>query len=272
MKERLIECIKNENKAISSDIQIADVNLYFNNSDVLEKLAERAKAINSNNWDQVKQFNQELTDLVKKEKDKLQTPVGAFVTLSDEQSYNALEARRSIRVEGEKCRINRAPEPTNIIWQNIGYDSVRRRSKYIAVGVSMFLFFLLAYFVIKVVAGKQKELLGKYYNEVPCDLFKSFYGETKMQTMAADSFALSQQPGFKGKVHPNLQCFCMAQQAANPLDITLEFSQITYPTSTGEMVATCSEIFVDRLEAQVYGYVLSGIMFVINMLLLLNCS
>jgi hypothetical protein len=57
MKERLIECIKNENKVISSDIQIADVNLYFNNSDVLEKLAERAKAINSNNWDQVKQFN-----------------------------------------------------------------------------------------------------------------------------------------------------------------------------------------------------------------------
>jgi hypothetical protein len=41
----------------ASLIEIADVNFYFMNADVLDILAERAIAIDNNNWVQVQQIN-----------------------------------------------------------------------------------------------------------------------------------------------------------------------------------------------------------------------
>lgn len=132
--------------------------------------------------------------------------------------------------------------------------------------------FTMTFFMIKYVTTSQAYFLGKYHRELPCDTLTSVYGEDRLQTVAADAFLVSIQPDFAGKVPAALSCFCLAQKALNPTDLMLEFTAATYKTSSGEEVATCSQIFADEYSAKFIGYGLSGFMFVMNMLLLSICS
>ena len=60
LKDVLIECLKEEHNRINSEdednhqgLEIADINFYFMNADVLDLLAARGNAINNNDWDEV---------------------------------------------------------------------------------------------------------------------------------------------------------------------------------------------------------------------------
>jgi hypothetical protein len=117
-----------------------------------------------------------LTDTVKEKKDRICTPKGAFITLRDEISYNALEGCSSISVEKTKCAIRRAPEPTNVIWENIGYPARDRHLKQVLVALAMLVIFTLSYLVIKYVMNTQELIIGRYHSTIDCKTLMSFYG------------------------------------------------------------------------------------------------
>ena len=107
MKEVLIKELTDFHHSLPQDpdqgpheLVIADINFYFDNSDILDCLKARATAIDNNDWTKVRDLNKKLTELCKRDKAKLQRPLGAFLTFNDERSYNDMEANSKVTILG----------------------------------------------------------------------------------------------------------------------------------------------------------------------------
>lgn len=245
------------------ELEIADINFYFDNSDILDCLKARAIAIDNNDWTKTRELNKKLTDLCKRDKAKLQRPLGAFVTFNDERSYNNMEANQKVTILGSRCRITKAPEPTNIIWENIGLDPKRRQIRIVFIILFTFLICVATFKMMKITANKQAYYVEKYDASLPCSALKDFYGVEKMSILAADEFhysKLSEEADSNpddNKMHTIssvLGCFCNAEKLKYPGDLFLSWTSNTFKTSDGHYVATCSDFYNDQYMAKLIGY------------------
>ena len=113
---------------------------------------------------------------MKADKEKLQTPIGAFVTFNDEYSYNQMEAHDRALIEGSFCKVQKAPEPTNIVWENIGYKASKRVLRMVIMVISSFAIFAITFLLMKWIANRQAYLLEKYDSSISCSVINDFYG------------------------------------------------------------------------------------------------
>lgn len=266
MKNYLMEVLSKEHKRLNPDkhdIKIADVNFYYPNADIIDLLTARTTAINNNNWARLTELNHQLTHQVRLNAERVCTPIGAFVTFHDEYSYNEMEAYSSINVLGTVCKIRKAPEPTNIIWENIGFKTSKRTFRVFVIFIAAIIIFIISFKAMKHTANRSAFFLEKYDHSIPCNTLLNFYGEENLSTFAADEYEQSEKSELADTnpedntmhvVAPILSCFCNSEKKKYPLDILLEWTYETYKTSSGKDVATCSEIFLDEYKAKFIGY------------------
>ena len=155
----------------------------------MDILIKRTGAINNGKWDQVTELNRKLTEQVHKDSEKCCTPIGAFVTFRDEYSYNQMEGHDSVEICGHQCAVEKAPEPTNIIWENVGYDTSRRAFRMFIIVISAFIIFSISFFAMKHTANRAAFYLDKYDHSIPCSTIKNFYTPEVISRNAADEFA-----------------------------------------------------------------------------------
>lgn len=102
------------------NLKVADLSFCFSNSWVIDILKTRAEAFKRNEWDRVARIDKMLGEKVVDKYKELTVPVGAYVTMTDEDAYNRFCKLPGDKLPllGELSKVKTAEEPTNIIWEN----------------------------------------------------------------------------------------------------------------------------------------------------------
>jgi len=191
IKGFIAKSLEEEHKRLEpegQDLRVAEINFFFKNTPLIDMLKARATAINGKNWNKVKQINQNMTDEVQKDPEAICTPIGAFVTFHDEYSYNAMESKNSIELGGSDSKLTSAPEPTNIIWENLGFDIKRRFTSIVIMIVISLVIVICSFSLMKNASNRVSYILDKYDASVPCEKLFKFYGADRAEELAADEF------------------------------------------------------------------------------------
>ncbi len=110
--------------------------------------------IKMNEWEKLKIINNQLDNLKNTQLDKIKVPVGAFITFESEEGVQRMLNSNNIKILGETPEVEKAPEPSNIIWENREYSTFSRIIRGILVGL-VALMIIAATFVV-VILLKQK--------------------------------------------------------------------------------------------------------------------
>lgn len=99
-----------------------------NNREVLHLLEERGQAILHNDKTQKETIEEEIKDTITKKHELLTTPVAAFITFANEESYLKATDLNKVRVggktfykkhwQGHPLYFKPALEPSSILWEN----------------------------------------------------------------------------------------------------------------------------------------------------------
>ena len=133
--------------------RIADLNFAYQNSWLLDMLRTRGDHIKFQQWDKLNVLNKEITRKLREPEmmESLLIPKCAFVSIESETAYNVICSQSSIKFDFKNdikisAKINEAPEPTNVIWENRDFDKSIRYTRLIlvitAVLIVLFLTFL----------------------------------------------------------------------------------------------------------------------------------
>jgi len=99
----------------TTDIKIADISFAFNNDDIIDLLEARGNAIVSKNFAEKEKVEAEIEHLRTTKGDELSRPVTAYITFETQEGYE-----RAKKMRGDIGQVfSGAPEPTNIIWENL---------------------------------------------------------------------------------------------------------------------------------------------------------
>lgn len=147
----------------SKDIEIADIQFSFRNREILRLLGERGKAILEQNHEMKSMIENEITSLVKKDHETFTTPVCAFITFANEESYLRATELNKVRIgnkeyykkywEGHPLFFKPALEPSSILWENQYVPQSEKAWKLIVslfvVGVILFASFIFLFYAQK---------------------------------------------------------------------------------------------------------------------------
>ena len=132
-------------------------------------------------------------------------PDSAFVIFESEKARNIiLKPKNFMQIANEKIEFQRAPEPTDIIWENRAKES--RLFKYVIGIVALFLLFSADLYATFAFNDSQLDQIEKYETKIDCTSFLSVNG---IEHRVADQWQSYQQLENKpGKVPGLVSCFC----------------------------------------------------------------
>ena len=92
-----------------------------------------------------------------------------------------MEKHSSVEIAGVQSTLENAPEPTNIIWENLGFDVKKRFFKIVLMIFIAFLIVSLSFTFMKTASNRISNILDKYDNSVPCEDLFNFYGRERAE-------------------------------------------------------------------------------------------
>ena len=213
---------------------------------------------------------------------ELITPKCAFVSIESETHYNYLSdvetvneqtgqmEKGKITLAGKRSKVQEAPEPTNVIWENRDFQKEARVLKLLLVMIAVCVVLFLTFMVTVYAKNTTNELVGKYDDSLNCNELKNMYDAKTEEKLAADEWLDYYKNGGEEQgrqIAPVLSCFCTAQY----MEVGSDAAEATYKSTSGEDVKTCSEIFSDRaavgLVAMGVSFTIVGVNFALKMLL-----
>jgi hypothetical protein len=171
----------------SKDFQIADINFSFKNREVLYLLAERGHAIWSNSQESKVLIEKEINELIRRNHDTFTTPVSAFITFSNEESYLLATEFNKVRIgtkevykkywQGHPLYFKPALEPSSILWEN---QYVPESEKFWKLIVSLIIVSLILFTSFCLLFYAQKEIYDymNIYPYIEWDSVVKTYGDS----------------------------------------------------------------------------------------------
>jgi hypothetical protein len=169
----------------SKDIQIADIYFSFKNREVLRLLSERGKAILDGDHGMKTMIEEEMYDIIRKDYKIFTTPVCAFITFANEESYLKATDLNKVRVgrkvyykkywQGHPLFFKPALEPSSIQWEN---QYVPQSEKVWKLFVSLLIVFMILFASFVFLFYSQKEIYDymNIYPYIDCDSILKTYG------------------------------------------------------------------------------------------------
>lgn len=152
---------------LSEDMsKVADLQLAFDNADLLRLLELRANHLKAANFVKAEAIENELTRLKNEHFDEYMRPNTFYVTFKYEDTLvKAITDLKDFEFCKERISLKRAKEPTNIIWENRDVTKTQRRM-YGAAVISIMAVILIGFFLFATWA-LQVKLVAKYYRTPP---------------------------------------------------------------------------------------------------------
>ncbi|CAI2372771.1 unnamed protein product [Moneuplotes crassus] len=171
----------------TKDIEIADIHFSFKNREVLHLLGERGKAILDNNHEMKVLIQNEILTLIKKDYEIYTTPVCAFITFANEESYLRATELNKVRIgnksyykkhwQGHPLYFKPALEPSSILWEN-QYVPQSEKAWKIIISLMVVFLILFASFVFLFYAQKEIYDYMNVYPYIDCDSIVKTYGDS----------------------------------------------------------------------------------------------
>ena len=167
-----------------TDLRIAHITFAYDNAKILELLTKRGELIIQGKYTKIKEINKEIQHKLTWEKEELTRPVAAFISFEKQEGYErALKLwpkpkkndpmNNSNTFLKEQIKIQAAPEPSNILWENIHVISKVKNRRYCAVTL-IIAFLLMGMFVLftllDVISVRN---LMRYPSSTDCNAIKS---------------------------------------------------------------------------------------------------
>jgi hypothetical protein len=94
IEQRLRELAEKE--GVTAEMKVADINFTYKNTWLYDILSKRGDAIKWHNWTELAKINLSLTKLIHIRREQIMNPIGAFITLRNEESYNLMARQDSL--------------------------------------------------------------------------------------------------------------------------------------------------------------------------------
>jgi hypothetical protein len=194
-------------------IKIAVTTFAFDNADLILLLRERGAAISSDNFDRMREIDQQINQLKDEMLEKLVRPCSVFMTFESEEGlqralkFDECTADPSSDQEvkdqrvwlGDKViEIQPASEPSDIIWENRHFTPTQRFRKSIVVILTIGFALLCSFVVVFFCRQYQADVAGKY------PLVNCASQEYTINTRREEEGKPTQYVGY-------LSCYCQAE-------------------------------------------------------------
>ena len=185
--------------------------------------------------------------MIHEKMDELITPKCAFISIESEVHYNYLSdvetenpatgklEKGKITLAGARSKVQEAPEPTNVIWENRDFQKEARVLKLVLVLIAVCVVLFLTFLVTVYAKNTTNELIGKYDDSLNCNELKNMYDAKTEEKLAADEWLEFYKNGGEEQgrqIAPVLSCFCTSQY----MDIGGDAAETTYKSTSGEDV------------------------------------
>lgn len=155
-------------------IKVATITFGYKNGDLIRELKARGALIGQGAFEKVPEKDALLNQILKDDADQLKQPVCAFVTFTEQEAYERCEnyffkynltdgsynhSYKPWNFLEEEGQMEAAPEPSNVIWENLEvtpYRRAARKSGAVMVMVTFLFLTFLVYSALKSSAGENK--------------------------------------------------------------------------------------------------------------------
>ena len=187
-EEYLIHEIQNwvrdydRDKYPASTYAVADLQLAFDNDDMMTQLEKRANFLKKRQFAKANEVELKLTEIKNEKFEMLTIPKLFYCTFHTEYAYTKANEANDMLFLGGHINIQQATEPTDIIWENRHYRKNNRRIRWVFVSIIMialsFGAFIAIIFLIK------RKLLITFQKSPPgvtCDSVIESYSASDLQ-------------------------------------------------------------------------------------------
>ena len=195
--------------------------LAFNQREIILLLKKRGTLIKAEDWVGVYNIQKQIDQVKDNSQDELMIPCHAFMTFETEEGVTralryqeALEADETLKdiktwPDGSQVFIKRAPEPTDLIWENMHVSFASRVLRTICVVICIVILLAISFFLLTWLSGKQVQF-DQIYLRVNCNNFVK--GKEEFMGVGAFAEYLRQQEllGMDQVMRHQgfTQCFC----------------------------------------------------------------
>lgn len=179
--------------------------------------------IKTNDWTGKEKIDAEINRIKNFQIENFTTPCSIFMSFECEEGVNrALQFNKTVLANEEVSHLNlwldkftidiqRASEPTDIIWENRQYTYKQRLFK--GIFVTIFLVFLLAcsFLMILLCSQSSQRLLNKFPSSIDCELVTSGKSNDDLEASAIieyTSLHAAEEKGQSVSYKGHVQCFC----------------------------------------------------------------
>ena len=160
----------------SRDVEIACIAFGYKNRSVIQLLKLRGTALAQGHFKKIRPIDTRISKILTEEGSKIVTPVSAFITFNTQEGYercnNSLFIRTTAGLKNKnrdqtftlmsqsKPEVQDAPEPTNVIWENLEVSKREMTKRKCYVGTVIVLFVIvtfLFYTFLKTYSGQSKK-------------------------------------------------------------------------------------------------------------------
>ena len=172
-------------------IKIAVTSFAFNNAEIIHMLKERGEIIKSEKWAKMAEIDSRINQFKDENIKQMVTPCSIFMTFENEEGVNrAINYNESIEADENfahlgvwldqfSIQVEKASEPSDIIWENRHFTEGDRLKKKLIVILLMILLLFTSFCMIYLGASFSLKLL-RVYPDVACTNLPEYGDEDAM--------------------------------------------------------------------------------------------
>lgn len=201
LKEHLIKTIEThinmdiDRKTKVQQWSVADVNINYKNQEVIRILHKRGKAIAERDWNKRNEINRQLTEYVRKNRQRLLTPTAAFITLEQKAACDHLLIRNKLLVFKKYTQVREAPAPSDIKFQNLEVKWQERNPKMVLICLVVVMIFVMKATLSSYMRLTLSDVNAKYMATGNCDELIASFNKDDLAEQAADDFTFYDSRG-----------------------------------------------------------------------------
>jgi len=169
VKEDLLKYIKSKPVVLDTykmgEMYIRQVRVAYKNGALIELLSKRGWNMGTADFEEITEIDEDIKYLIEHNRVRLTTPIYLFVTFNRQEAVARCEKYLMGKKRDESClilqenkfEIEKAPEPSDVIWENleVSRGMMKTRTFFVGLAILIFLLFTLVLFtLLKTEAGK----------------------------------------------------------------------------------------------------------------------
>jgi RNA recognition motif-containing protein len=193
------------------EVIICDVNINFNNSEIINLLSKRGTALKYGKILEARKVEDEIKELKEKKYDSLIKPKSAFIVFEEEEAaIRALSTNNTLKFYDKKLKFVKPAEPSDIIWEN---RHASKRGWIFRTAVASLVIFLIMVGTFLLIMFLKTWTTKVQYGDMNCETLRKFYPNNQiLQKNAIKEYLTLIGEKSQSTVDGALKCLCTQEK------------------------------------------------------------